>query len=529
MIRWSTVTIILGALVAGILYDRIEHSAVPVEPVLAERIATPTLSEDTSLSTDWYCPVGSTDDAGFATHVVYISNLAEEPAIATIETLTNDGPGTGLRLELAPLTTETVDLADLAVAPAVAATVEIIGGEGIVGHSVDTELGRTEGPCSTASSDTWYFGGGVTTRDARYYLSLMNPSLNAVVFSATFRTDTRLRSPQDLEAAVVPPQSVRVIDVTEFVAREPLVSAEIRTVQGRLVAERLQTFDGTLGPLGATMQLGVASPAPDWSFASGVITESNDNKLAITNPTEESAELDLYLVPSDAADLVSYGLLPREITVAPGRTVVVDVQQMALDIGLILPYELGLRLISANGVSVVAERWHFSPAIDETLIGAGGINAKVKSVDAVSPLLRQDGDTGEVPIEEIELPSSALALVQPAPISGVVMNRGVENSSDRWVIPWITLSDEGSTALVLAAGEEAASVEIRLLVAGEWQPPIRARVDEKGRLIVPLVSAAGAAPVLITSDVPLWVEGQIVIPGGRHDIVPAIPTVAPTN
>lgn len=520
MIRWSTIALFIGALLAGVLYDRVENSDVPVELELGSAAITPELTYPALLSSDWYCPIGSTNDGGFASTTVYVSNLSDDEAFATIETLTESGPGSGLRIELAPRTTEAIDLATLTeAAPAVGAVVEIIGGEGVVGHRVETPEGMTEGPCSTATSDVWYFGGGITTRDSRYYLAVMNPSPNPVIFSAIFRTETRVREPQDLESAVVSARSVELIDVTEYVAREALVSAEIRTVEGHLVVERLQTFDGSLGPQGATLQLGVARPATQWFFGSGTLSDSGDSKLAITNPSDAVAELDLYLDPTDPSDRVSYGLLPRELTIAPGRTIVLDLDRMADEIGLRLPYELGLRLESVNDIAVVAERWHLSPGVDETLIGAGGVNAKGK------PALRQDGETGEIPIEEAPTVFGAAQLVQEVPDVGAVLTRGVEQRSTRWVVPWVELVPDAGTALILTGGDEAATVEARLLVAGEWQPPIRALVEANGRIVLPIRSAAEAAPIVITSTAPIVVEAQVVELGVRHDIVSAIPTV----
>ena len=105
------------------------------------------------------------------------------------------------------------------------------------------------------------------------------------------------------------------------------------------------------------------------------------------------------------------------------------------------------------------------------------------------------------------------------------MTRGVEQSSIRWVVPWVTLAPDGGTALVLSAGDAGASVEARLLVAGEWQPPIRAIVQPDGRVVLPITSVAEAAPIVITASAPIVVEAQVIIPGQRHDVVSAIPTL----
>lgn len=530
MIRWTTAALLAGLLAGGILYDRVEHAAQPEQAKEAAPTVTPALSDRPLLSSDWYCPIGSTAVEGFATHTVYVTNMSEDAAFATVETLTDTGAGPSLQFDLAPHATETIELATLADSPVLGAVVEVIGGEGVVGHQVLTSAGLTEGPCSTATSDQWFFGGGITTRDADYFLALMNPSSNAVVFDASFRTETRSRDPKDLQSAVVPPRSVRLINVSDLVAREQIVSAEIRTVQGNLVVERLQTFDGTLGPAGATLQLGVADASTTWAFPSGVLSEDSDNHLAIYNPGDTTTEVDVFFDPIDPQDRVIYGLLPRELTIDPGRTVLVDIANSANEIGLILPYELGLRVESANGVPVVAEHWQLSPGVDETLIGAGGENAKVKIARNPMLLNRQDGDTGEVPEEELEHDHGEEESVSSGPrlvpSQGVASDRGIESTSTRWVIPWITIAENGGTELVLSAGSEGASIQATLLVAGEWQPPLRAVVGPDARLVLPLDSAATGAPILITSDTPIVVQAHVIVPGERHDIVSGIPTLA---
>lgn len=522
MIRWTTITVLIGSLIAGVLYDRVEHSEAPAAPEMATAVRTPELVDPAPLTADWYCPLGSSSADGFAKHTVYITNLSDETAFATVATMTTDGPGTALRLGLPARSTEIVDLSTLTSAAAVGAVIEVTGGEGVVSHSVETANGIAEGPCSTATASEWFFAGGITTRDAHYYVALLNPSRNAVVFSAEFQTETRVRKPKDLEAAVVPARSVRILDVSEFVSREQLVAAHIKTVQGHLVVERLQVLDGTLGPVGASLQLGVANAAIEWNFPAGLIHVDGDNKLAILNPTEEVAEVDLYLDPTDPADRASYGLLPREVTIAPGHTFLIDLAQAAGEIGLILPYELGVRVVSANGVNVVAERWHLSPSLDDSLIGAGGENARRKPDTSGVGSLLQDEDDLEAEESVIVVPGPDL--VQPVPNWGVAMTRGVEQTSTRWVVPWVTIEPDGGTSLILAAGEAGASVEARLLIAGEWQPPIRAVVAPDGRVVLPIHTAVGAAPVLITSDLPIVVEVQIIVQGSRHDVIAAIPT-----
>lgn len=515
MTRLTTIALLFGVIIAGVLYDRVERTPQPVPDEAAARSSNPMLSSPASLTSAWYCPIGISADQ----QVVVISNLADEPAVGTIELMTSDGPGPSLRFDLSARGSESILLSEVGEGPRVGALVEIVGGEAVVGHQISTSAGSTEGPCLTSTSDEWFFAGGSTTRDRRELIALLNPSFDDVVFTAEFTTiGGRVRTPQDLRAAVVPARSVRVIEVGEFVARESLFSTTIRTAQGRLAVERLQIVDGTLGPAGTSLTLGVDEPSTEWMLLGGRLHDNSNATVVVSNPTDELAEVDVFLVPNDPADRASFGLVPEELTIRPGRSVALDLIDLATRVGLPLPFEMGVRIVSANDVPVVAERWQLDPAIDESLIGGGGENARVVA-------RFQDGDENEVPEEELAPESIPdIVAVQPTPDRGVSASRGVAEVSTRWVIPVVSLPVDGVTTIVVGAGDEDAAVEVRLLVGGTFSPPMRVTVPAESRTMIPVSSPASAATVVITSDSPVWAEGVVVVPGSRADIVAAIPT-----
>ncbi len=519
MIRWSTLALILGLVVAGVAYDRVDIAPIAPEPVADAPRISPELVQPRRLSSNWYCPVGSSLPGGYASHRVMISNVGEEEALVTLDTLTSTGAGPGLRFSLGALSTEIVDLSTLLEAEAAGVVVEVVGGEGVVGHQVTTEFGVAEGPCSSQAADQWFFASGATTRDAHDYIVLLNPSLDDVVFNAEFQIDGRTRIPGDLESGVVPARSVKVIDLGEFVAREELIAATITTVQGQLVAERLQTFDGQLGPIGAALQLGVIDPATEWAFPAGRVTADGDNVLVVSNPGTSVLEVDVSLDPLLSEDRQFYGLVAVPLTINPGRSAQLDIADLATQIGIPLPYELGVRVASVNGEPLVAERWQLAPGIDRSLIGAGGTNAK-----QIAPA--QDGDDVEVPEEELELPSSSEEFSQPTATQGAATSRGVEQASTRWVIPWVTLAPDGGTVIVVtgAGGDADAQVEARVMLGGALQTPTRTVVTPDGRSIIEVSAAVEGAPIVITSDQPIWVEAQVSVVGVRFDVVPAVPT-----
>lgn len=541
MIRWTIVALVFGLLVSGVLFDRIDQAPAPAALPVPAAVVSPSLVEPARLSDVWFCPVGSGSVDGYAAHQLDITNLGDRTAVANIDLMTGTGPGSGLRVEVEPLSTETVDLPSLDQAPLLGATVEIVNGQGVVGHSVTTIQGVVQGPCSTSTSSSWFFADGVTTRDSTEYLALLNPFAEDVVFRVTFQTSGRTREPEDLEAAVVPGRSVRVIDVGQYVSRESHVATTIETVKGQLAVERLQLTNGDLGPRGASLQLGVMAPALSWTLPAGRVHDGGDQRLVVYNPGEVLAEVDIEfdLSPVDRA---SYGLVPVEAVVQPGRFAVVDLKETLSQSGLPLPYEFGVRVVSANAVPVVVERWQITPPIDSSLIGAGGNDARIvgspslpgrlgRSIGLGAGLtahwLRQtDADPDEVPEEEA--PGSldpAVGLIQPTATMGSATSRGVEVMSNRWVVAWLPLL--GDNTAIVVSGQEGTAVEVSVVVAGELLPAGRAVVPAAGWISIPVSASVAAAPVIIQADQPVVAEAMVVEPDVRLAVIPAIPVLTP--
>ena len=528
MIRWLTAAILGGLLVAGVLYDRVEQDPNMPDPVVEMVITSPEVEFPPALATTWFCPVGSSSADGYATNTVIISNLGEEEAVANLDVRTEDGPGASLRIDLAAGATETVNLDSLGSHAAAAAVIEVIGGQGVVSHRVVTGAGLTEGPCATSSSSDWYLAGGSTTRDASQYIALLNPFPNDVVFTATFQTSTRTREPGDLDRAVVAGHSVRVINVADYVARERVVATAISTGErGQLVVERLQTFDGSLGPVGAAMELAVPSAALEWRMPAGRIHEDGDNTVTVFNPTDQVAEVDVQLDPLLASDRASFGLVPVPLTIQPGRISSLDLRLIADQVGLPLPYDVGVTVSSANGVPVVVDRWQLNPAIDTALIGAGGTSGRRSPLATGGPFARQND--GEVPDDGSQNPETEFTFVQPTARSGSATSRGTSLLSTRWVTGFVSLFPDNGTAVIVTA-PEGALVEVRQMLGGVLGSPVRSSIEEQGRSVIALGNPVDGAPIIVTSDRPIAVEIQIVTPD-RFDVVPVVPTVstAPTG
>jgi hypothetical protein len=563
IIRGSIVFVVVGLLLAAVLYDRVDE---PAQPVAAgdQPIVTPSVSDPARLDGAWYCPMGSSSPGGFADHQVQLANLSSEPSVANVNILTGEGKGPSLRVDLAPLSTQEVSLSSIAQADVAGAVVEMVGGTGVVAHALDTEQGRVEGSCATHVSSSWYFASGRTTRDSREYLALMNPFPEDVVYNAVFyRAAGRPRLPAELQGGVIPANSVQIIEVESYVAREEAVAAAITTVRGRLVVERLQVLNGELGPSGAALQLGVTAPASSWMLAAGRIHEGGDDRVVVFNPSaEETANVNVELWPVNPTDRSLYGLgaIPRELL--PGRFEVIDLRVEADRFGLRLPFEVGVSVTSGNGEPIVAERWLFATEIDTSLIGAGGTGVAPSDDAAAAEGEDAGAATGDAAADdaaaeeaaggeaagdeaaagagegepgdgepvggELDIPGifggESEELAQPTATVGVATSRGTEVLSRRWVIPWLPTPTANSTVITVTSPNEA-TIEVFALVNGELQGPFRASIAPGGRAIVPISLEAAGAPVLVVSDAAVAVEAQVVVVDQQLSTVPGIPTV----
>ena len=409
-----------------------------------------------ALSTVWFCPVGSGSPEGIGLHTLALANIGETDAVATVNMLNGSGPGPSVRIDLPPRSTEEVEVAELDTSNLVGAVVEIVGGKGVVGHSVATNRGVAQAPCGTATSDSWYFADGTTTRDSSQFLVLLNPFSQDVVFDIEFQTAERTRIPDELQAAVVRGRSVRLINVGDYVSREAHVATSITTVQGRLAVERLQFFDGQLGPEGIALSSATIEPRQFWSLPAGRVHEGGDQRVTLFNPGDATAEFDLEFVLSDPAERASYGLVPVEVTVTGGRLAVIDLVEELVRAGYPLPADVGITLRSTNGVGVVAERWQVTPKVDTSLIGAGGTNASIGFGRSVVLPRFQDGEDVESPENAIpdptpEPPEDPVAeLVGATATTGVAISHGVGAESG-WVVPWVTVGENGEANLVVSA------------------------------------------------------------------------------
>ncbi len=344
------------------------------------RVAPMVASEDV-LGSTWYCAAGSSDADGPADHTVVISNPSALDREATITVVPGTADPVTVVVEVPAATLERVQLAEVVEAPAAAAMVEIDGGGVAVTHELVGPTGADRGPCASTSADTWHFAWGDTSVDARSLVALFNPFPGDAVVDFDFVTVDGSRAPQALTGIVVPGQSVVVADVGAEVTRRDQVSATVTARSGRIVAERIQSFDDAQEMLegaeprrGLAVDLGVSEPMEIWVHPGARLAEGATERMVIYNPGSSTAEIDVEVL---IADPEWGGIEPFELTVAPQRYEVLDLsdQPRLAERFEDEPIEATVLVRSLNGVPVVAERVTIVP----TSANGPGVSASTGS------------------------------------------------------------------------------------------------------------------------------------------------------
>jgi hypothetical protein len=319
-----------------------------------------------ALSSTFYC-AGASATAGDALDgSVVIANPTGVELTAQITVypaaLAGDQQGTQAVAALKPVTKGIVvgarargelRLGDVQQSPFAAALVEVSGGDVAVERRTSGPLGLSASPCAPAPASTWYLPSGVTTRDGRELLALFNPFVDIAVLDISFITSDGFRSPPDLQGFVVEGSRLSVIDVGAAAGRHEQVSTIVRARSGRLVVDRLQTFDGTDPghPAGAAATLAAPRPAPVWAFADGLVGEGLAEVFTILNPSQDAAEVQLE-VALDNPDV--NGVVDPIIVTVPPR----GYAQVAMKDQTRVPAGVGhsVTVRGTNNVPVIAER-----------------------------------------------------------------------------------------------------------------------------------------------------------------------------
>jgi hypothetical protein len=349
--RRAPALVVLVAVLAALLYfSGRGHADTPAGFGRSGGVAMPVTDGTSALNSTWYCAAGTATVRGDANLTVVVSNLGDRDRRGSITWMPTGGGARPVTRPLRLAPDQTVALAALedVTAPIVSALVELDGGEVAVEHAVSGPRGSGVAPCASESSTSWYLANGVTERDASEVLALYNPFPDDAVVDLSFSTDQGRDNPRLLQGFPITSGTTSFIKVQDNVRRRTVTAVSIVARTGRLVVDRIQSFDGSVGRSGVSLALAAPAPASTWIFPDGLWGNGLTETWHIYNPSSREAEVTLELVPEkgDAPE-------PLDVTIPPRS-------QQTFDAATVNRVASGVAhsatVRSLNGVPVVAER-----------------------------------------------------------------------------------------------------------------------------------------------------------------------------
>jgi hypothetical protein len=341
----AIVFLVLVVVAAGVVDVRVARPHVKV----AADVQAPVGARPGARSSAWFCTGATAASDGAANGTVVVANAGARALNGTVTVIPSDGDTKVVNLSVPADGRAAVKLTDVLSAPYASALVELDGGQAAVELAASGPLGDTVSPCASAASTSWYLAEGVTTKDAAEVITLFNPFPEDAVVDMVFETEEGEVTPQALTGLSVKGQGMVAVNVGDNVQRREAVSTSITVRAGRLVAARLQTFDGTGDPArkGLSVSLAMAAPGNAWYFPQGFLTDGVTERYQILNPSTKEAkvEADLALEQGQAE--------PITLTVPSEARVTLTANDEAR-----IPKNVAhaITIRSTNGVGVVVER-----------------------------------------------------------------------------------------------------------------------------------------------------------------------------
>jgi len=356
------------------------------------RPGTPRLAVgDDVVSATWFCggtaALGAADNGEYGGDVV-ATNPGETAATGTVTILTIDRDPVVVPFSIEPRSQSTIDLDEIVTANYVSAVVEVDRVEVAVEQRSLHPAGDVLSPCANTTSSEWYLADGFTASDSDLRLLMSNPYLSPAIVDITISTAQGPRSPSELQGYVIPPRSLRVLNLEEAGFRdEPVVAASVLATSGRILVAKDQHFLGS-GRLGHVTSLGAPALGDEWWFADGEKGEGVTERLVIFNPTEADVEADVIVLGLDETAGV---IEPTTLTVPSREVVVYDTSAIAA-----LPDgRHGLLVSTLSEPALVVERVITRPTGESVstsvLLGAEGASLSTRWLASVTPTVALEG------------------------------------------------------------------------------------------------------------------------------------------
>lgn len=382
--RWPPIVIIAALLVGGLVVGRGAGHRDDAGPTEADPATLlPVGAPADALDSTWFCAGQSAGDDTPADGTLVIANVGDTEATGVVEA-TAAGPDAEPvvePIEVPPLTTERIRLADLVEADWVAAQVRVRGGTVVVDHEVVGEHGRDAAPCHSRGAGVWQVPGGASTRDATSALAIYNPYPGEAQLDVSFTTEETVRTPSAFQGLSIRSGELIVLDVSGVVTERALIAATVEARRGQVVVDQVQTFDGRGAATtdeeaeaegyvvreGVVLTPGVPEARTVWSLPAGVKADFVHERVIMFNPDERDAEVELTVA---LADPDRNGTLePFPVTVPPGELALFEVDQIE-QIPVGVTHSITVR--SENDVPIVVQKQLAAAGSEVAYTGVAG-------------------------------------------------------------------------------------------------------------------------------------------------------------
>lgn len=313
--------ILVGAVVAMVAWFP-GHSEVSESRVLRAPMSASVGTEGGS----WYCAardVGAGDAA--LRHTVFLSAPGESAAEVRLDGFSDSERAGTLEVTVEPDTTTVVDVGSELGAPTLSVMAES-DAPLVVEHRLSFDGGADQAPCSTFSSDRWYFPVVVTTRDATARLNLFNPFPGDASVNIEAALETGVRAPEELSGIVVPAGTTKVVELEKYLERHEQFALTVENRSGGVVAELAQRFDGSNKerPVeGMRLVPGSRRTATRWSFAGGFADPGASERLVLMDPGKREVDANAQLIPYGGVEVMPE---PFELAVPARRFAMIDLE-----------------------------------------------------------------------------------------------------------------------------------------------------------------------------------------------------------
>lgn len=436
----------------------------------------------------WYCAardVGAGDTP--IKHTVFLSAPGESTAEVRLDGFSESDRVGSVQVSVEPDTTTAVDVGSQLGAPALSVMAES-DAPLVVEHRISFDGGADQAPCSTFSSDRWYFPVVVTTRDATARLNLFNPFPGDASVDIEAALETGVRAPEELSGIVVPSGTTKVVELEKYLERHEQFALTVQNRSGGVVAELAQRFDGSneKRPVeGLRLVPGSRTTALRWSFAGGFADPGASELLVMMNPSDSEVDATAQLIPFGGVEVMPE---PFHSAVPARRYAMIDL---------------------AEDPRVPASSFH---AIDLEVSGRRSIVA---------------GRSIDVTAESTDKDVSALRATATA---GTAASAGVSVSARDWLAGGLAVSGSvDGTVFVHNPGSRPTEVAVVAILDGGAGEPVEYELPPGESVAVDL-SSLGAAEDSFAAEVhasaPVVVERLLVFPRIPDiSLQPAVPVL----